>query len=241
MDKSKVNIFFIMLLIVGCQVTFSQSDFNKLDEKALKHGVWKGFYEESKRQRYEGTFNHGKEEGVFYFFDDTKAKDTIATRTFNKKDNSAYTIFYNQNNTKVCEGKEVNKLYDGEWIYYHKNSEVIMTKEYYKNGKLNGKRTVFFINGKLAEEVNYVNGMKQGKYKKYAENGVVLEESNFKNDQYEGEAVYRDPSGNVAAEGKYVANKKTGIWKFYVNGKLVSTDNMSFPQNKAKKSKETKK
>ena len=32
-------------------------------QKAKKHGIWKGVYEESKRPRYEGTFEHGKEIG----------------------------------------------------------------------------------------------------------------------------------------------------------------------------------
>jgi antitoxin component YwqK of YwqJK toxin-antitoxin module len=239
--KSNRLYFILIILVFYCQKSAAQSDFNKLDENGLKHGIWKGFYEESKRQRYEGTFEHGKEIGIFYFYDDTKAKDIIATRTFNPKDNSAYTIFYNQKKFKVSEGKEVNKLYEGTWKYYHKDSEVIMTLENYKNGKLNGKRTVFYPNSKIAEESDYVNGLKQGKYKKYSEDGIVLEESNFKDGLYDGNAIYRDPLGNIAAEGKYVANKKTGIWKFYENGKLVSTENMSYPQKRTKKSTDLKK
>jgi hypothetical protein len=45
----------------------SQVDFNKLDSQGKKHGFWKGFYEESKRSRYEGTFEHGNEIGKFQF------------------------------------------------------------------------------------------------------------------------------------------------------------------------------
>ena len=47
----------------------AQSDFNKLDENGKKNGVWKGVYEESKRPRYEGTFEHGKEIGLFTYFE----------------------------------------------------------------------------------------------------------------------------------------------------------------------------
>jgi hypothetical protein len=70
----------------------SQVDFNKLDSQGKKHGFWKGFYEESKRSRYEGTFEHGNEIGKFQFSMIPKAKSIIATREFSTKDNAAYTI-----------------------------------------------------------------------------------------------------------------------------------------------------
>ena len=227
----------VILVLMNVFILQAQTDYNKLDEKGKKHGVWKGFYEESKRPRYEGTFEHGKEVGVFYYYDDTKAKSVIATRTFSEKDNSAYTIFYNQKKNIVSEGKVVNKLYEGEWKYYHEDSKVIMTIENYKNGKLNGLRSVFYPSSKIADKTNYVNGVKQGNYQKYAENGIVLEDSNYKNDQYDGPAIYKDPLGNIVTEGKYVAGMKAGIWKFYENGKLVNTENMSFPKKSKKQNK----
>lgn len=236
MSQVKFGVFRILILLFFSQSILAQTEYNKLDEKGKKHGVWKGFYEESKRQRYEGTFEHGKEIGVFYYYDDTKAKAVIATRTFSSKDNSAYTVFYNQKNSVVSEGKVVNKLYEGEWKYYHKDSKVVMTLENYKNGKLNGLRTVYYPNAKIADITNYVNGVKEGNYKKYAESGVILEDSNYKNGEYDGLAIYKDPLDNVVAKGKYVAGKKTGIWQFYENGKLVSEENMSFPK-KSKKNK----
>ena len=40
-------------------------DFNKVDENGKKNGLWKGFHEGSKRPKYEGDFEHGKEIGTF--------------------------------------------------------------------------------------------------------------------------------------------------------------------------------
>jgi antitoxin component YwqK of YwqJK toxin-antitoxin module len=57
----------------------AQTAVNKLDADGKKDGLWKGIYAESKRPRYEGTFSHGKETGVFKFFDDTKKGDVLAT------------------------------------------------------------------------------------------------------------------------------------------------------------------
>ena len=122
--KYIVIIFFFTVSIFG-------QNTNQLDTNGKKQGVWKGIYEESKRPRYEGTFEHGKEVGMFKFFDDTNAGTVIATREFNTKDNSCYTIFYNQKGNKVSEGKLVNKLHEGEWKYYHENSPLVMTSENY--------------------------------------------------------------------------------------------------------------
>lgn len=234
MNKYQISFFAFLSFVLFSQNILSQTDFNKLDEKGKKHGIWKGFYEESKRPRYEGTFEHGKEIGIFSFFDDTKAKSIIATREFNAKDNSAYTIFYDQNKNKVSEGKVVNKLFEGEWKYYHQASPAIMTIENYVNGKLEGLRTVFYPSGKIAEEISYKNNLKNGFYKKYTEKGVVLEESIFKNNRYSGLAIFSDTNGNVVSKGQFVNGKKSGIWQFFEKGKLVKETNMSLPENASK-------
>ena len=222
-----IIVFLVPLLF---SVLHAQNEYNKLDAKGLKHGLWKGVYEESKRPRYQGTFEHGKEVGVFQFFDDTQKGDVIATREFNPKDNSAYTIFYDQNKNKVSEGRVVNKLFEGEWKYYHYASPAVMTTENYKNGKLEGVRTVYFLNGKVAEQINYVNNLKQGAYKKYTESGIVLEESFFKNNEYDGLAIFRNDSGTVVAKGMFTKGLKTGIWEVLENGKLVNKSSTDLSQ-----------
>ncbi|MBF4470075.1 toxin-antitoxin system YwqK family antitoxin [Flavobacterium sp. HJJ] len=223
-------VFRVFVLFLCCQAVFSQTDANPVDVNGKKHGIWKGFYAESGRQRYEGTFDHGKEVGVFNFYDDTKAKSIIATRTFNAADNSCYTVFYDQNKNIVSEGKEVNKLREGQWKYYHKASKSLMTLENYKNGKLDGVRTVYYPSGKAVDETIYKNGLKEGVYKKYSEKGIVLELSFFKNNEYEGEAVYKDPNNLVIAKGKFKNGKKIGKWQFFINGKLDSEENMDKPK-----------
>lgn len=227
------KLLFIAFLFTTISI-FSQTNFNQLDDKGKKHGFWKGLYEESKRPRYEGTFSHGKEIGLFTFFDDTKSKTIIATREFSATDNSAYTIFYDKNKNKVSEGKVINKLYEGEWKYYHKASKSIMTIENYKNGKLEGIRTVFYPDGKIAEETNYKNNIKEGLCKIVAQNGIVIEESFYKNNSYNGLAIFRDVAGNIVSKGIFTNGKKSGIWQFYENGKLVKETNMSYPERKSK-------
>lgn len=225
-------------IIVSLLISFSvfAQDVNKVDANGKKHGLWKGIYEESKRVRYEGTFEHGKEVGMFKFFDDTKAGTVISTREFNSNDNSCYTIFYNQNKNKVSEGKLVNKMFEGEWKYYHQDSTTIMTLEQYRNDKLNGIRKVFYKSGQIAEESNYKEGIRNGVYKSYAENGVVLEESNYNNGEYDGQAIYRNVDNQIAAQGFYKKGKKVGMWKMLEKGKFKDV-NMNYQNKNFKKPK----
>lgn len=224
----------VFLLLVSISL-FAQADYNKLDDNGKKHGFWKGIFEDTKNPKYEGTFEHGKEVGIFTFFDNTKTKTVVATREFNPKDNSAHTVFYDKNKNKVSEGKVVNKLYEGQWTYYHKASKSIMAREYYSKGKLEGLRSVFYPSGKIAEEIIYKNDLKNGFYKRYTETGIIIEESNYMNDQFEGLAIFRDADdGTIVSKGKFVNGKKSGIWQFFEKGKLVKEMNMSYSQNTSK-------
>ncbi|WP_291113573.1 toxin-antitoxin system YwqK family antitoxin [Flavobacterium sp. UBA6135] len=217
--------FLPLLILCFLTVTqlFSQSEPNQLNAKGQKHGLWKGYYDDTKNLKYEGTFENGKEVGVFTFYDNTKTKRVVATREFDAKDNSAYTIFY-KGKFKVSEGKVVNKLYEGEWKYYHLDMDQIMTLENYKNGKLDGVRKVFYKSGELAEETNYKEGKREGSYKKYAENGIVMEELNYKNDLFHGPAIYKETDGTISITGQYKNGLSVGEWKYYEKGKLVRTE-----------------
>ena len=221
----------IIAFLLATVSVFSQLP-NQLDDKGNKHGLWKGQYNESKRPKYEGTFDHGKEIGVFKFFDDTAAGSIIATREFSTTDNSCNTIFYNQKGNKVSEGKVVDKKFEGLWTYYHEDSKQIMTSEVYSNGKLNGVKKVFYANGKIAQETLYKNGLKDGFDKRYAENGIVIEDCNYKNNEFDGIAIFKSPSNVTVAKGLFAKGKKIGIWEFNTNGK-ISKENYNF-QSKRK-------
>ena len=144
----------VILLFLLTFSVVAQEKINQLDEQGNRHGLWKGTHKGTNRPRYEGVFSHGKETGVFNYFDDTKAGTIIATRDFSKGDGSCYAIFYDQKGNKVSEGILLNKLPEGEWKYYHFESKQLMSQEFYKNGKLEGVKKVFYKDGTEAEETN---------------------------------------------------------------------------------------
>lgn len=214
---------YLLVWVVCTAITqlHAQETSNQLDDKGLRHGIWKGYHEGSKRLRYEGTFEHGKEKGIFKYYDDTKVASLIATRDFSKGDGSCYITFFDQKGFKVSEGLLVNKVYEGEWRYYHRESKELMTQEFYNSGKLSGWRKVFFKNTKLAEEVFYTEGKKNGLAKVYSEAGNLIEALTYKNDLLEGTATYYDGQGIKLYEGQYKKGVRVGMWKFYENDKVV--------------------
>lgn len=225
MNLQLSKIIALIFILINSTI-FAQDKINQVDDKGNKHGVWKGYYDDTKNLKYEGEFKHGKEVGVFTFYDNTKTKKIVATRDFSAKDGSCYTIVFNGKH-KVSEGKLVNKIHEGEWKFYHLRSDTIMNLENYKNGKLDGVKKVFYNTGLIAEEVNYVEGIKNGPYKKVAENGVVLEETNYKNGEYHGPAIFREAAGGKYTVGEYKNGQSVGIWKFYDKDKLVKEENRS--------------
>ena len=60
-------------------------EFNQFDSNGKRHGKWKKNFEGTEVLRYEGQFEHGKEVGVFKFYQNLENKAVLAaTRTFKK-------------------------------------------------------------------------------------------------------------------------------------------------------------
>jgi antitoxin component YwqK of YwqJK toxin-antitoxin module len=212
-----VILFFLLTFSV-----VAQEKINQLDEQGNRHGLWKGNHKETNRPRYEGVFSHGKETGVFKYFDDTRAGAIIATRDFSIGDGSCYTVFFDQKGNKVSEGRLLNKIPEGQWKYYHFESKSIMNIELYKNGTLDGNKKIFYPNGTIAEETNYKLGVKNGLAKTFSDKGKLIDEHVYKNGQFNGLASYYDGNGNKMYEGNYIDGKRVGIWKFYEKKKVIN-------------------
>lgn len=221
MIKQKLLLAVIFTITLTSVVVHSQ--VNKFDENGNRHGVWKKNYPNTDQVRYQGKFNHGKEIDTFKYYKLKRKKSVLsAVKVFNAKDNSADVTFMTSNGNVISKGNMNGKKFIGQWLFFHKNSDVVMIEENYnQNGQLEGNRKVFFINGVLAEEAEYKNGMKNGVLKIYSESNKVLQESFYKNDKLDGKTRYFDLDSNLEAVGSFKANLKTGIWEYFKNGKLV--------------------
>ena len=230
--KKLVLIFTYFFVATG----FAQ-DINQFDADGKRHGIWKKNFDGTQQIRYEGEFNHGKEIGLFKFYMLVKKKSVLsATKLFNANDNSAEVKFLTSRGKTISEGKMVGKIYVGKWIYYHKNSDKIMTVETYDdNGVLQGERLVYYDNGQLAEKANYVNGKMEGPSEVYSLKGVVLKSFIYENGERHGSTKSYNGKGELLSEGQYKRGKKTGVWKYYENNKLVDEKNFTYVPKLQKK------
>lgn len=219
-----MKIILFLTVLFATSLMISQNEINQLDNQGLRHGVWKKTFKGSKQIRYEGAFNHGKEIGIFKFYcSDCKDKPTII-KTFNDANNSAEVQYYTIKGKLVSEGNMIDKNRIGDWVYYHKKSKGIMTKEFYKDGRIDGLKVTFYLNNQIAEELNYKNGLKEGINNYYSPEGVLLKKLFYKNNLLQGYAYYYDAKGNVILEGNYKNNKKNGVWKTFKNKKFIKED-----------------
>ncbi|MCB0445838.1 MAG: toxin-antitoxin system YwqK family antitoxin [Gelidibacter sp.] len=213
-----------LLTLVCCFITalsVAQS-INQMDENGLRHGLWKKNFDKTNQPRYEGTFEHGKEVGTFKFYTLNKGKSVLsATKEFAPNSNLIKVKFFASTGKLISEGQMKGKLFIGKWTYYQNKTKGILTTENYNDeGLLNGERFVYYENGQIAEQTNYVNGKIEGVSKWFSENGVVIKEFNYKNGQLQGVSKYYDSEGQLLAEGNYNNDQKTGVWKYYEKGVL---------------------
>ncbi|MGR7812039.1 toxin-antitoxin system YwqK family antitoxin [Lacinutrix undariae] len=214
------NIYFILSLFVT-SVMVAQT-VNQFDKDGKRHGIWKKDYNQTDQIRYQGTFDHGKEIGVFNYYTLNKGKSVLsAVKTYTENSNIAEVKFLSSKGKIISQGQMNGKLYAGTWTYYHRKSAAVMSTESYNNqGELEGEKLVFYDNGQVAERLNYVNGKIEGVSTWYSEKGIALKIFTYKNNELHGSSKYYDIEGVLLAEGDYKHDLKHGIWKYYEDGKL---------------------
>ena len=222
-EMIKQNLFLLLFFTINLTSVFSQEGINSFDKSGERHGVWEKNYPGTNQLRYQGEFVHGKEIDTFKYYKLNRGKSVLsATKVFNPETNFIDVTFFTTKGKLVSEGKMVGKKFSGKWVYYHKSSSKVMITEFYDaNGKLSGERTIYFINGVVAQLENYKNGMLNGISNWYSEANNKLQESMYKDDTLNGKSIYYDNWGNISAEGNYKSNIKTGVWDYYKKGELI--------------------
>ena len=107
LDFNKLFVFIVFIFLANCNAQEKEIITNQLNANGNRHGLWKGYYEDTKYLKYEGTFNDGKEVGTFTFYDNTKVKKIVATRDFTSKDGSCYTIVFNGKHVPLLIGNRL--------------------------------------------------------------------------------------------------------------------------------------
>ena len=231
----KTTLFSVLFLVAT--ICTAQS-INQFDANGKRHGKWQKNFKDSNALRYKGQFEHGKEVGTFTYYQKIgKVSKVAATKEFNPNNNIAVVTFLSLKGKIVSQGKMDGKKYIDKWVYYHKNSNVLMTTEFYNaSGKLEGKKTIFYDNGNKAEETNYVDGKFEGDSNYYSESGALVKTYKYKNNELHGDTRHYNEDGSIAIEGQYQNGHKHGWWKYYKNGEVYNEKDFTrYSKNPKKK------
>lgn len=124
---------------------------------------------------------------------------------------------------KIKEQYTINKKGEKDGIYTAYN-EVgkLKEKSNYKNGLYTGRRTLYFDNGNVEIEENYIDGgILQGISKVYYEGGQLQLEKNYENNVLVGQVKVYYPSGKIKEEVTMENNNENGPFtEYYENGKI---------------------
>ena len=223
---NKILLFFSMVFLMGNTFLHAQ-DMNRTDNKGRRQGPWTDFYANGQK-RYEGQFKNDFCVGEFKYYDEQG--NLKATNTFDKSGTRALNKSFS-NGKLIATGYYVNQKKEGEWRYYSKENGKLLLVEENKEGKVNGKSTVYNpLNEKIVEESWYVDGLRHGASKQYYDSGILMMECQYKNGKTDGQAKTYYPSGALKEEGAFLQGNKTGIWKTYnEDGDVISTDSYTAP------------
>lgn len=210
-----MRIILIFIFIALNLSVFAQKNQN--DSNGKRHGVWEKTYENGKT-RYNGKFEHGKEVGLFKFYNDRGI--LIAENFFRDKGKTAYCKQYSLKRFLAAEGKFIYGKKDSVWTYYDSDDNVL-SRENFKNDLKHGSSITYYPNKKIAEKLNYKNGVKEGQWVQNFGTGKLKLKAMYVDGKLQGEALYYRDNGQIRAKGNYHKGLMDGTWYYFDDKKNI--------------------
>ncbi len=110
----------------------------------------------------------------------------------------------------------------GQWAYWGANGALRMT-ENHLNGKLHGSRKVYWDEGSLRENFNYINGVEVGFQMKFDYAGKMWYKKKI---DEKGNGTFWEWKKTIVQTGNLKNWQKDGVWKMKstVNGHLIKEE-----------------
>ena len=231
-----VHILSLLLIVTVTQNLTAQ--VNKTDANGKKQGEWMKTYPNSRAFEYKGQFKDDKPVGTFtYFYPSTKVK-AIVKHDPNSTRSSAF--MYHESGTVVAFGIYRSQKKDSVWTHFGPSGR-LSYKETYKNGQLNGKKTIYYIpedpedkSERIAKIYTYKMDVIDGEVIEYFDSGSLKSKATYVNGRQEGIFIMNHPGGKPMIEERYKNGERHG-WclafdeegkeigrKFYKGGKELA-------------------
>lgn len=189
---------------------------NETDAQGRKQGKWSKYHADGKTVRYKGQFKDDVPVGKFIYYFETGEVQTILEY---EEDGSALAKTYFLNGSLMTKGYYLNQQKDGVWWYFSAD-KLLIAKEVYENGQLEGKSYKFFPTEVgdqpiTLEAINYKDGLAQGEWARYYKDGKLQMKGKFVDGLQEGECIWYSTTGKGEIIGYFKDGKKHGQWRYY--------------------------
>ena len=200
----------ISVLTYKSGVLTDREKINRKDQKGLKQGLWRTFYDNGKIKS-EAEYRDDILNGPYKEYDEEGNIKVLLEYAngaiLEEKDTTALEI-----EIRNKYDNEGNLTYSGS---YRKNIPVGVHRMYDSSGKvING--ILYSNNGVKAGEGIITNeGKKEGPWKYYNEKGNVISSGSYQNNQQIGKWVFLYENGKTEQAGEYKQGKADGLWQWY--------------------------
>ena len=133
-------------------------------------------------------------------------------------------IRYSGPGERMSAGNYVNGERAGQWKFYYPEGHEVCT---YRDDKKEGPATLYYKNGKVADQYSYRNDEKynDGEVKAFYEDGSPKKSGYFTNGEMDGKFLAWYPNGQLRYEENYVAGSREGrILAFGQRGDTLADD-----------------
>jgi antitoxin component YwqK of YwqJK toxin-antitoxin module len=215
-----IRLLLILICSFGGLELFAQTEFhtkhdsiNWVDSKGMKQGKFCKTDRNGKTV-YVGYFRNNKPYGTFHYYDEDGKISAISV--FSADGKSCHTQMFHRTGQIWAKGKYVNQQRDSTWEFY--NSDTLVARETYLNGKENGLSISYYAGGGIVDQYTYKNGIKDGPWKEYNPTGKLKGEGTYVNGCLEGIVTYYCFEGGKRVVAVYKDCLPNGQWMYYKCG-----------------------
>jgi antitoxin component YwqK of YwqJK toxin-antitoxin module len=204
-------VVFILLFSISLH-SQKQDTVNQSDANGKKQGFWRK-KDKNGKTIYEGQFKDNLPYGDFkYFYPEggIKAKTKVT-----KNGSRVFTTTYFRNGKKNAEGIFVNEKRDSTWRFFSEVDETLVSEEFYKAGKKEGKSINYYPGQGKAEMITWKDNVKEGPWETYYPEGNVKLKCAYKNDQKNGPIQVHYLTGKTMLTGQYLNGTPVGTWVYF--------------------------
>ena len=181
-----------------------------VDEKGLKQGSWKEFYESGEKEG-EGEYVNGKKTGSWKFYFRNGRTEQTGLYDGHGKPDGIWKWYYDSGTIRK-EDNFKHGVMNGSYVELSDSGKVIIKGEYV-DGEEEGE-WIYEV-GDEKQVGSYIAGKREGIWKHYYPNGILNFEGSYIEGNQNGEFITYWDNKKIKEKGKYIMGLKEGDWSLF--------------------------